>query len=101
MNSYVCAEKLRVMAGRVDCFANLEATGLKVLRVFIFEFHVRVSSDALNRSKMLKIEQLNRHDRIITKLQPRQAPPCKRPRPRSREPLLNPLRLDLRSPRPD
>jgi hypothetical protein len=48
MNSYVCAEKLRVIAGRVDCFANLEATGLKVLRVFILEFCIIVSSDAVN-----------------------------------------------------
>ena len=32
------AEKLRVMVGREDCFANLEATGLRVLRVFMLRY---------------------------------------------------------------
>lgn len=40
MNSYDRdgdVEKLRVMVGRDDCCANLEATGLKLLRVFILK----------------------------------------------------------------
>jgi hypothetical protein len=40
MNSYDLAgdaEKLLVIAGRVDCFENLEAIGLRVLTVFIVD----------------------------------------------------------------
>jgi hypothetical protein len=40
MNSYDLAgdaEKLLVIAGRVDCFENLEAIGLRDLRVFIVD----------------------------------------------------------------
>lgn len=47
MNSYDRkgdAEKLRVMAGSEDCFANLEATGLKVLRVFMPEAQRMISN---------------------------------------------------------
>jgi hypothetical protein len=43
MNSYDrsgVAEKLRVMVGREDFFANLEATGLRVLRVFMMGYRL-------------------------------------------------------------
>jgi hypothetical protein len=43
MNSYDrsgVAEKLRVMVGMEDCFANLEATGLRVLSVFIMGYRL-------------------------------------------------------------
>jgi hypothetical protein len=45
MNSYDrsgVAEKLRVIVGREDCFANLEATGLRVLRVFIMGYRLAI-----------------------------------------------------------
>ena len=67
MNSYDrrgVAEKLRVMMGSEDCVANLEATGLRALMVFMPEYQMAIFRIARgighlvesSSTQMLKVE---------------------------------------------
>lgn len=61
MNSYDLkedTEKPRVTAGREDCFTNLEAAGLKVLRVFIVGFGIRRLLVIAGRYRFLQQSEL-------------------------------------------